>query len=851
MAQSSRDTGNISTRENEEPRHTLRLFNTLTRQRDEIIPLEPGRVRMYSCGPTVYRFIHIGNLRTFTMADWIRRTLTYLGLEVTHIKNITDVGHMRQEALDQGEDKMISQARSEGKSPWEIARFYTEAFLSDEAKLHILPAQIFPRATEHVPEMIAMTQQILDRGYAYEVGGNVFFSVQSFPSYGRLSGNVLENLGQGQHTENEMESLKRAPEDFPLWKKAEEGRVMAWDSPWGRGFPGWHIECSAMSKKYLGTQFDIHTGGVDNVFPHHEDERAQSEAASGEQFVRCWVHGQHLLADGLKMAKSTGNAYTLADVEARGFEPLSLRYFYTTALYRSRINFTFRALRAAQTALRRIRARAYELHAAADGQAASAEVVREHPYTHAFLSAVTDDLNMPRAMAVVWRMLRDETVSPALRLALLYDFDRILGFDFAEDIALHAESLLAAQSNGNGHDGQNGHDGASAGINEAEAPEPVLALVRERARLRVAHNYARADALRTEIAAAGYEVRDTRVGWWLVGHAEDETFISGSQDVPLRLAEPDQHAFSVNLLAHNSRDDLERCIESVCRHASGQDIEIVVLDNGSTDDTLAYLKRLHRDGAVHGVPARVLFADHDMGFAAGRNASFRASLGHIIVQIDTSIELAGDIWAPITRLLEDPTIGLVGPYGLVTQDLKEFEESDGPDVDAIEGYLMAFRRAALLEVGPADEKFRFYRLMDIDYSFEFKKAGWRVVRSPEIAERVIKHEHREWYSMTMEEQATKSKKNFDIFRRRRHHCQSLLVMNYREGQNAPWGHDHEVPEQLVDPRFDHTHYAGEGEHSHEHKHWPDHSHTHPHVHTPGPRWFGNGALAHYESNSGE
>lgn len=786
-------------------------------------------MRMYSCGPTVYRYIHIGNLRTFTMADWIRRVLTTQGLVVTHVKNITDVGHMRQEVLDRGEDKMIAQALREGKTPWEIARFYTDAFMRDEAALNILPAHVFPRATDHIPEMIAMTRRLLERGYAYAAGGNVFFAVKSFPSYGALSGNLLQHLGQGVQAENEMTALKRAPEDFPLWKAAEPGRLMAWDSPWGRGFPGWHIECSAMSARYLGEQFELHTGGVDNIFPHHEDERAQSEAASGKPFVRYWVHAQHLLADGLKMAKSSGNAYTLADVEARGFEPLALRYFYTNALYRSRINFTFRALRAAQTGLRRLRLRAYALAAASAGrqidEQASEASVRTHPHREAILAAVRNDLNLPRAMAAVWGMLGDEQVAPELRLALLLDADRILGFDLAADVAAFTR-------------GEAPPDGARAGNWREEAPEPLWARARERERLRVAGNYAAADTVRAEIRAAEFAVRDTPAGTHLVPHASDEDLISSSRDVPSRLLEADQYAFSVNLLAHDSRADLERCVESVARHAGKRRIEIVVVDNGSTDDTLAYLRQLARAGRVGDVAVRVLFADHDMGFAAGRNTSFKSSLGRIVVQLDTSIEVNGNIWTPIARLLAGPTIGLVGPYGLVTDDLKEFRESAGPDVDAIEGYLMAFRRATLREVGPADEKFRFYRLMDIDYSFEFKKAGYRAVASQAIAARIIKHPHREWYSLSEEERATKSKKNFDIYRDRRHHCQSLLVANFQRGQAAPWGHDHEVaPPGVVDPRFDHGPHPASTSHTHEHKHWPDHSHTHEHTHQPAPRWF--------------
>lgn len=811
------------------PVSQLRLYNTLTRQVEPLTPIEPGHLRMYSCGPTVYRYIHIGNLRTFTMADWIRRATEAQGVRVTHIKNITDVGHMRQERLDQGEDKMIAQALKEGRTPWEIAAFYTEAFHEDERRLNILPAHVFPRATDHIPEMLAMTQSLLDRGFAYEVDGSVFFSVAAFPGYGALSGNVLENLGQGQHTANEHDPLKRAPEDFPLWKKAEPGRLMAWDSPWGRGFPGWHIECSAMSAKYLGPQFDLHTGGVDNIFPHHEDERAQSEAASGKPFVRVWTHAQHLLADGLKMAKSTGNAYTLSDVEARGFEPLALRYFFTTAKYRSRINFTFRALRAAQTGLRRLRERGWALYRTCGGQtpAKSASDLNEH--FAAFLAAINDDLNIPVAMSILLRALRIEQISPAVRLDLLYACDTILGFGFAEEFSARAAS---------------GEEWRTGG-----APVPVVAMARERQALRAAHDYTAADALRSRLVEAGYDVQDSRetpLDWRLVARDDDEPTISSSGDAPDLLTQPDRHAFTVALLAHNSEDDLRRCVESVARNARDRDIELVLLDNGSTDGTLAYLKRIARNGGVNGLSARVIFADHDMGFAAGRNAQFRASSGHIIVQIDTSIEIAGDIWTPIEALLADPTIGLVGPYGLVTEDLKEFEESPGPDVDAIEGYLMAFRRETLLEVGPADEKFRFYRLMDIDYSFEFKKSGYRAIASQRVADRVIKHEHREWYSLSDDERAAKSKKNFDIFRRRRHHCESLLVMNYVPGQQAPWGHDHIIAAgHAVDPRFEHS-AAGQKPHSHEHKHWPDHSHTHAHTHDPALQWLGAGARSVYQ-----
>ncbi|HEY7983284.1 MAG TPA: cysteine--tRNA ligase [Ktedonobacterales bacterium] len=799
----------------------LRLYNTLTRRVETITPLRPGAIGLYSCGPTVYRYVHIGNLRTFLMADWIRRALTAQGLRVTHIKNITDVGHMRQDVLDLGEDKLIAQARREGKTPWDIARFYTDAFLNDEARLGILPADVFPRATDHIAEMIALTERLLARGNAYVVGGNVFFAVKTYPAYGQLSGNLLELLGQGLHTPSELSELKRAPEDFPLWKVAEPGRVMAWESPWGRGFPGWHIECSAMSRKYLGEQFELHTGGVDNIFPHHEDERAQSEAASGQPFVRYWVHAQHLLADGLKMAKSAGNAYTLSDIAARGFEPLALRYLFTTALYRSRINFTFRALRAAQTALNRLRGRLYQLHLAAGGRVAPAGAVRALPARAAFYAALRDDLNLPRAMAVVWATLGDAALAPETRLALVYDFDQVLGLDLAADVAGRAATAALEPHAGRWDPDRVAPERASRAAN---------ALLARRDELRGSGQFKVADRARQRLATLGYAVRDTRAGSYLVP-LDDGPLLSAPGDVPSALREPDTCAFSISLIAHNNRDDLRRCIASIARHAGSRAIELVIVENGSTDATLAYVQGLRRAGAAAGLPARVLLADHDLGHAAARNLTSRASRGRSVVWLDTSIEVTGDIWSPIERLLGDPTIGIVGPYGLVTDDLKEFRAGAGPDVDAVEGYLMALRRARLVEFGPAHERYRFYRLMDLDYSLECKKAGYRVVASAAIAAGVTRHTHREWASLTPDEQATRSKKNFDIFYRRHHHSQSLLVRHHQPGQAAPWGHTHELAAgAMADARYEHPPLAGAAEHTHEHQHWPDHAHSHPHTH---------------------
>ncbi len=803
------------------------LYNTLSRKKEEIQPIEAGHYKMYSCGPTVYRYIHIGNLRTFTMADWLRRTLLYQGQRVTHIKNITDVGHMRVELLDQGEDKLIAQARKEGKTSTEIAAFYTAAFHDDETRLNILPAQVFPQATQHVPEMLEIVQNLVSKGVAYAVEGDVFFDIKAFPGYGKLSGNLLDGLRAGARDTTDLR--RRNPEDFPLWKKAEANREMAWESPWGRGFPGWHIECSTMSIKYLGPRFDIHTGGVDNIFPHHEDELAQSEAFTGQQFVNYWVHAQHLLADGLKMAKSTGNAYTLTEVEARGFEPLALRYFYTTALYRSRINFTFTALWAAQRSLERLRARVVSLNESNKllesgpnppyfDRAASGD------YQARFLEAMTDDLNLARAMAVLWEMLKQPSasLSDQTKLALLLDWDSILGFGLADYLA-------------------NGEHRLENKIQSALAALPVelAQLVRERQSARLKSDFTSADLLRTQIVQFGYKVMDTAAGTLVLPRRAYENFqtISTSVAAPDNLDQADSFEFSINLVGQNNRDDLARCIESIFKHSGNRLLELVVIDNGSTDDTVTYLAGLLKKQAAgpqaENVVLRVIFADHNLGFGAGRNATVQASRGRYLVLLDTSIEVNGDIWTELDRLLSDQSVGVVGPYGLVTADIREFAENADPEVDAIEGYLMAFRRELWPQVGPVDEKFRFYRLMDIYLSFFFKAGGFRVVTTPQVAERIVKHPHREWFSLTEEEQRTKSKKNYDLLRARWHHGQSLLVKNFDPANR--WGHDAQghLPGR-------HSHPAHElpppgKPHRHKHQHWPDHDHEHIHYHDTAGR----------------
>src|SRR5712691_8659946 len=333
------------------------LYNTLTRSKDLFEPLSPGRVGIYSCGPTVYKDQHIGNFRTFMMTDWVRRMLEYNGYNVYLIRNITDVGHLQNDVDESGEDKLEYEARTTGRSAYEIAAHYSELYFRDADELNILPPHLNPKATEHIPEMIAMTEQLLDRDLAYVADGNVYYDVSHFPNYGALSGNTIEQLREGGHGREQMEIAedKDAPEDFALWKHGDEKRQMNWPSPWGIGFPGWHIECSAMATKYLGEQFDIHTGAIDLVFPHHEDEIAQSQGASGKQPVQVWMHNEFLIFGNLKMSRSKGNVILVSTLKEQGIDPLAYRYLMMTGHYRTKINFTNESISAAQNALNNLR----------------------------------------------------------------------------------------------------------------------------------------------------------------------------------------------------------------------------------------------------------------------------------------------------------------------------------------------------------------------------------------------------------------------------------------------------------------------------------------------------------------
>jgi cysteinyl-tRNA synthetase len=718
----------------------LRLYNTLTRSKEVFRPIEPGKVRMYTCGPTVYRFIHIGNLRSFMLADWLRRTLLYLGYDVRHVKNITDVGHMRQELLDRGEDKLIAAARQEGKTPLEIAAFYTQAFLDDEAQVNILPAHVFPRATDHVPEMIDITRRLVDNRLAYEVDGTIYFDVSAFPNYGRLSRNELTGLLGG--VRGDVATDKQAAEDFALWKAAEPGRVMKWDSPWGEGFPGWHIECSAMSIKHLGEQIDIHTGGVDLIFPHHEDEIAQSEGYTGKSFVNYWVHGQHLLVDGLKMAKSTRNDYRLVDLVARGFDPIALRYLYATTHYRNRLNFTFDALRSAQRGLGRLRERLLEQ----DGADGARDEWAEAEHVSNFDAALADDVNVPVALASTWTMLRSN-LPPASKQHLLLKFDEVLGFGLRDWLESHRD-----------------------------VPPGVLMRFGSRNLIRKNGVYRSSDMMRESIEVEGFRVHDTPAGSSVQPRGTHDPIvrpnvITNVREVPAVLYEPDVYEFSINLLAWDNADEIERAVQSIIAHKGDRSIEIVLIDNGSSDGTAAVVERL----AAEHPEVHPLWIDHWVGEGAGRNVGLLRSQGEIVVVLGNHIEVAGDIFTPIAEVLSDPEVGLVGGWGVRSGDLRDFESSTGPEVDAVEAYLLAFRRAEIDRVGLMDEKFRFYRHIDLEYSLRFLDRGMKNIVVPEIRANTIEHEHRLWYHTPPDERERKSKRNFYRFLHRWGDRRDVLV----------------------------------------------------------------------------
>lgn len=451
----------------------LKFYNSLTRRKEEFTPYG-DTVKMYSCGPTVYSYPHIGNMRAYLFMDNIRRTLKYNGYKIDGVMNITDVGHLTSDA-DEGEDKMMVASEREHKTPWEIAKFYTDVFMKDVKALNIdLPEHIVP-ATSVIDDIIEFVKGLQEKGYAYETSKGIYFDISKFGGYGQLGSDINAKKAGARI---EVDGEKRHPADFALWIKAPKEHIMQWDSPWGKGYPGWHIECSTIGKKYLGDHIDIHTGGVDHKTIHHENEIAQSDCLEGHKVVRFWMHLEFLQIDGGKMSKSLHNVFTLSDLEANGFCPEDFRYFYFMAHYSKQQNFTYDSLMSARNSLKNFKNAIWEHK---NGTSLLTKE-KEESYRQDFLNAINDDLNMPVALAVCQKLLKEDKSKDVYNL--ICKFNEVLGLDLEEK--------------------------------EESIPDEIKELAERRWQAKQNKNYAQADSLRAELSAKGYTINDHKDGYDIV-----------------------------------------------------------------------------------------------------------------------------------------------------------------------------------------------------------------------------------------------------------------------------------------------------------------------------------------------
>lgn len=454
----------------------------MTRSVEEFHPIKEGEVSMYTCGPTVYNYAHIGNLRTFMFEDILKKAFKRDGYKVTHVMNITDVGHLVGDG-DDGEDKMSVEAKKEKKTVWDIAKFYTEAFLKDEEKLNIEKADFIPRATDHIKEIIALIETLEKKGYTYTANGNVYYSIDKFPNYGCLARLDKQSLNAGERVE--VDKAKKNPHDFVLWftNSKFENQAMKWDSPFGVGYPGWHIECSAMSMKYLGDHFDIHCGGIDAIPVHHTNEIAQSEAATGKKWVNYWMHGEFLLSEKGKMSKSSGEFLTLTTLENHGIHPLSYRYFVLGCHYRKQLQFSYDALKGAESALKKLKSNIKRIKESAEGKAPNMDEIQS--YNDDFDKALYNDLNTPICLAILHNIIKDDKVTDASKLEFIKNADKVLSLSLLEDEKTE----------------------------EVEIPEDIKALADERLKAKANKDYALSDSLRDKILSLGYRMIDKKDGY--------------------------------------------------------------------------------------------------------------------------------------------------------------------------------------------------------------------------------------------------------------------------------------------------------------------------------------------------
>ena len=707
----------------------LYLFNTLSKKIEIFMPHDET-VKMYTCGPTVYRDAHIGNMRTYILADILKKTLNHIGYKVKHVKNITDVGHMRQEMLDQGEDKIIAAALKEGKSASDIAEEYTKKFFVDERALNIDKADYNPKATQHIDEMLKMIDVLIANKIAYVSNKNVYFDISKFNQYGKLSGNIsnLSNL----NNDEEIDPNKSNPNDFAVWKSSEENRELIWDSKFGRGFPGWHIECSAMAHKYLGEQFDIHTGGVDNIFPHHEGEIAQSEGSFGKKHVNYWIHGQHLLSEGIKMSKSKQNEYLISDISQRSIDPLAFRYLCLMTNYRTKLNFTFSSLKAAQKGLNRLR-HLYWSHKKSKNKIDS---IRVGTWAEKIDKALLNNLNTAKVLSILWQSTKSNLNSS--EICYLFEYiDYVLSLDF--------EKHYLNQNNFKISDNE----------------------YKNRKNNRISKKYTNSDKIRLDsIKTNNLKYYDSKNGDYKVKKISDSdkinttNNISGTSEIKSNLTKRNKFDISVCLILDEYLIDFERCLNSILDNIPKKlSYEIIVTVNGICDrkkkEIVEYYKSNKNIKFIH--------IDPICGAGSVRNIMLKKSLGKYIFLIDTSIELKSDIFDQIIKDLNNAEIGLVGPFGLKTNDLHHFHEiSETKEyVDAIQLYLFAFRREIINKTGMFRENFRFYRNLDIDFSFQIKKANLKLLSNPSL--NIMRHTHSVWENTHSKTRDELSKDNYKRF----------------------------------------------------------------------------------------
>ncbi len=459
----------------------FKIYNTLSRKKEVVKPIKAGFVGMYTCGMTVYDHTHLGHMRTYVNTDILRRVLEYNGFKVKQVENVTDVGHLFGDR-DMGKDKMEAAAKKAKKSAWEIAKMYEKEFFETMDALNVKRPTIVCRATEHIKEMIELVKRMEKNGFTYKTSDGIYFDTTKIKDYNKLSGMPLDKLREGARVEINPE--KRNPTDFSLWKFTPKGikRQMEWESPWAKkGFPGWHIECSAMSMKYLGDRIDIHTGGEDHIPVHHTNERAQNIAATGHPVVNLWFHNAFLKVEGRKMSKSLRNFFWMKDIKDRDFDPLSLRYLFLTGHYKASLNFTWESLKAASIALEKLRQTVRESQTKQKVGSGEKSLIKIKQYQQKFLSHINDDLNMPKALAVMWKLVKDKNVSPQEKYNLLSDFDRVFGLGLEE-------------------------------VKKIKIPQRVKKLVQLREEYRKAGDFKGADKVRKEVLELGYKIEDTKEG---------------------------------------------------------------------------------------------------------------------------------------------------------------------------------------------------------------------------------------------------------------------------------------------------------------------------------------------------